>query len=78
MQAIAGALAVAVAPSEEATARKLRQAVEEFHTSIAHTANGMPTSGERSRHGARLSTGCVASTVPPVLSPRLGQKPQRR
>jgi len=78
MQSIAGDLEVAVATSEDATARKLLKAVEEFHTYIKNNANFIPNYGERYRHGERISTGFVESTVNQVISKRMVKKQQMR
>jgi hypothetical protein len=78
MQAIEGDLEVAVATSEDATARKLLKAVEEFHTYIKNNANFIPNYGERYRHGERISTGFVESTVNQVISKRMVKKQQMR
>src|SRR5262249_19239962 len=72
MQSIAGDLEVAVATSEDATARKLLKAVEEFHTYIKNNANFIPNYGER------YSTGFVESTVNQVISKRMVKKQQMR
>ena len=76
MQSIEGDLEVAVATSEDATARKLLKAVEEFHTYIENNANFIPNYGERYRHGERISTGFVESTVNQVISKRMVKKQQ--
>src|SRR5207344_1345081 len=47
MQSVEGDLEVAGATRAEATARKLRTAVEEFHTDIEHKAHVLPNYGER-------------------------------
>jgi hypothetical protein len=78
MQSIEGDLEVAVATSEDATARKLLKAVEEFHTYIANNANFIPNYGERYRNGERISTGFVESTVNQVISKRMVKKQQMR
>jgi hypothetical protein len=78
MQSIAGDLEVAVATSEDATARKLLKAVAEFHTYIKNNANFIPNYGERYRHGERISTGFVESTVNQVISKRMVKKQQMR
>jgi Plasmid pRiA4b ORF-3-like protein len=54
-------LDAAVAISGHGTARKLLQAVEEFHTCIEHNGGFMPNYGERYRQGERSSTGFVES-----------------
>src|SRR5712691_3874125 len=76
MQAVEGDLEVAVATSEDATARKLLKAVEEFHTYIENNANFIPNYGERYRNGERISTGFVESTVNQVISKRMVKKQQ--
>jgi hypothetical protein len=63
MQSIEMDLDAAVATSGHATARKLLKAVEEFHTYIEHNGGFIPNYGERYRHGERISTGFVESTV---------------
>jgi hypothetical protein len=73
---VEGDLAGAVATSRDGTARQRLQAVAECHTDIARQQACIPHDGERYRQGERLSTGCVASTVPQVLSQRRVQKPQ--
>jgi hypothetical protein len=69
---------VAVATSEDATARKLLKAVEEFHTYIENNAHFIPNYGERYRNGERVSTGFVESTVHYVVSKRMVKKQQMR
>jgi hypothetical protein len=59
-----------MATSGHATARKLLKAVEEFHTDIEHNGGFIPNDGERYRHGERISTGVVESTVNQVISKR--------
>jgi len=78
IQAVEGDLAVAVATSSESTARKLLQAVEEFHTSSRNNAGFMPNYGERYRHGERISPGFVESTVNQGGSKRMVKKQQMR
>jgi hypothetical protein len=75
IQTIEGDLAVAVATSNDGTARKLLKAMEEFHTYITNNAGFIPNYGERYRHGERISTGFVESTVNQVISKRMGKKP---
>src|SRR6266446_1042713 len=77
-QAVEGDLEVAVVTSENATARKLLKAVEEFHTYIENNANFIPNYGERYRQGERISTGFVESTVNQVISKRMVKKQQMR
>jgi hypothetical protein len=76
IQTIEGDLEVAVATSNDGTARKLLKAAEEFHTSITNNAGFIPNYGERYRHGERMSTGFVESTVNQVISKRMVKKPQ--
>ena len=76
MQAVESDLEVAVVTSENATARKLLKAVEEFHTYIENNANFIPNYGERYRQGERISTGFVESTVNQVISKRMVKKQQ--
>jgi hypothetical protein len=76
MQTIEGNLEVAVATSHDGTARKLLKAVEEFHTYIKNNAGFIPNYGERYRHGERISTGFVESTVNQVVSKRMVKKQQ--
>jgi hypothetical protein len=76
IQSVEGDLEVAVATSSESTARKLLKAVEEFHTYIENNAGFIPNYGERYRHGERISTGFVESTVNQVVSKRMVKKQQ--
>ena len=76
IQAVEGDLEVAVATSSHGTARKLLKAVEEFHTYIANNKSFIPNYGERYRHGERISTGFVESTVNQVISKRFCKKQQ--
>jgi hypothetical protein len=78
MQSVEGDLEVAVATSGDGTARKLLKAVEEFHTYITNNAGFIPNYGERYRHGERISTGFVESTVNQVVSKRMVKKQQMR
>ena len=66
----------AVPDTGNGTARKLRKAVEEFHTYIENNAGLIPNYGERYRHGERISTGFVESTVNQVVSKRMVKKQQ--
>src|SRR6266567_4074649 len=50
--------------------------VEEFHTYITNNASLIPNYGERYRHGERISTGFVESTVNQVVSKRMVKKQQ--
>jgi hypothetical protein len=76
IQSIEMDLDAAVATSGHGTARKLLNAVEEFHTSIENNGGFIPNDGERYRAGARISTGFVESTVKPVISKRFCTKQQ--
>ena len=78
IQSVEGDLEVAVATSSDGTARKLLKAVEEFHTYIRNNAGFIPNYGERYRHGERISTGFVESTVNQVVSKRMVKKQQMR
>jgi hypothetical protein len=78
IQSIEGDLEVAVATSGDGPARKLLKAVEEFHTYITNNAGFIPNYGERYRHGERISTGFVESTVNQVVSKRMVKKQQMR
>ena len=50
--------------------------MEEFHTYITNNAGFIPNYGERYRHGERISTGFVESTVNQVVSKRMVKKQQ--
>jgi hypothetical protein len=77
IQTIEGDLEVAVVmTSGDGTARKLLKVVEEFHTYITNNAGFIPNYGERYRHGERISTGFVESTVNQVVSKRMVKKQQ--
>jgi hypothetical protein len=76
VQSVEMDLDAAVATSGHATARKLLKAVEEFHTYIEHNGGFIPNYGERYRHGERISTGFVESTVNQVISKRFCKKQQ--
>ena len=76
VQSVEMDLDAAVATSGHATARKLLKAVEEFHTYIENNAGFIPNYGERYRHGERISTGFVESTVNQVISKRFCKKQQ--
>jgi hypothetical protein len=76
VQSVEMELDTAVATSGQATARKLLKAVEEFHTYIENNAGFIPNYGERYRHGERISTGFVESTVNQVISKRFCKKQQ--
>jgi hypothetical protein len=76
VQAVAMDLAAAVANDGHATTRKLLQAVEDFHTYIAHNQSFIPNYGERYHAGERISTGFVESTVNQVVSHRFCKRQQ--
>ena len=76
VQSVEMDLDAAVAATSNNTARKLLKAVEEFHTFIEHNQGFIPNYGERYRHGERISTGFVESTVDPVVSKRMVKKHQ--
>jgi hypothetical protein len=76
IQSVEGDLEVAVATSGNGTARKLLKAVEEFHTYIERNQGFIPNYSERYRHGERISTGFVESTVNQVVSKRMVKKQQ--
>jgi hypothetical protein len=76
IESVEGDLEVAVATSGERPARKLLKAVAEFHTYITNNAGFIPNYGERYRHGERISTGFVESTVNQVVSKRMVKKQQ--
>ena len=69
-------LDAAVAMSGQAIARKLLKAVEEFHTYNENNKGFIPNYGERHRHGERIGTGFVESTVNQVISKRFCKKQQ--
>jgi hypothetical protein len=76
IESVEGDLKVAVATSRESPSRKLLKAVGEFHTYIKNNAGFIPNYGERYRHGERISTGFVESTVNQVVSKRMVKKQQ--
>jgi hypothetical protein len=76
IESVEGDLEVAVATGRENPARKLLKAVVEFHTYITNNAGFIPNYGERYRHGERISTGFVESTVNQVVSKRMVKKQQ--
>ena len=76
MHTIKGNLEVVVAASGDGTARKLLKAVEEFHTYSTNNVGFIPNYGKRYRHGERISTGFVESTVNQVVSKRMVKKQQ--
>ena len=50
--------------------------MEEFHTYIENNGGFIPNYGERYRHGERISTGFVESTVHQVISKRFCKRQQ--
>ena len=52
-----------IANGSDGTARKRLNAVGEFHTDIENHQGFIPNSVEHYRHGERISTGFVESTV---------------
>jgi hypothetical protein len=76
VQSVEMDLDAAVATSGHATARKLLKAVEEIHTYIENNKSFISNYGERYRHGERISTGFVESTVNQVLSMRFCKRQQ--
>jgi hypothetical protein len=78
VQSVEMDLDAAVATRRDHTARKRRKAVEDFHPSSEPQKGFMPTDGERYRHGERISTGFVESTVNPVVSKRFCKTPPRQ
>ena len=57
---------------------KLLKAVQDFYTFIDRNRAFIPNYGERYRHGERISTGFVESTVNHVVSKRMVKKQQMR
>ena len=76
VQSIEMDLDAAVATRGHGTARRLLKAVEEFHTYLANNKGFIPSYGERYRHGERISTGFVESTVNQMISKRFCKKHQ--
>jgi hypothetical protein len=60
----------------DSTARKLRKAVEEFHTYIDRNRAFVPDYGEWYRYGERISTGFVELTVNQVIGERFCKRQQ--
>jgi hypothetical protein len=67
---VEGNLDAAAYESDDAIARKLCKAVQEFATYIERNGGFIPNYGERYRNGERISTGFVESTVNYVVSKR--------
>jgi hypothetical protein len=63
---------------EDAKIGKLCKAVQDFYTYIDRNQAFIPNYGERYRHGERISTGFVESTVNQVVSKRMVKKQQMR
>ena len=78
LQSLEGDLEAATYEDDNATARKLYQAVQEFTTYIERNGGFIPNYGERYRNGERISTGFVESTVNYVVSKRMVKKQQMR
>jgi len=75
-QSVAMDLDAAVATNGHGTARTLLKAVEAFHPYLEHNQGFIPNYGERYRHGERIRTGSVESTVKQVISTRFCTKQQ--
>src|SRR6266849_8633586 len=75
---VEGDLEAAAYESDDAIAGKLCKAVQEFSTYIERNGGFIPNYGERYRHGERISTGFVESTVNYVVSKRMVKKQQMR
>jgi hypothetical protein len=67
-----------VGSEETPAATKLTKAVHEFHGYIAANKAFIPNYGDRYRHGERIATGFVASTVNQVVSKRMVKQQQMR
>jgi len=78
LRSVEGDLEAAAYESNDATARKLCKAVQEFTTYIERNGGFIPNYGERYRSGERISTGFVESTVNYVVSKRMVKKQQMR
>jgi hypothetical protein len=76
VQSVEMDLDAAVANNDDRTARKLLKAIEEFHTYIENNQGFIPNYGERYRHGERISTSFVESTVNQVISKRFCKRQQ--
>ena len=63
---------------EENQPGKLLKALGEFETYIANNARFIPNYGDRYRHGEKIATGFVESTVNQVISQRLVKKQSMR
>ncbi|MDD2708675.1 MAG: ISKra4 family transposase [Verrucomicrobiae bacterium] len=58
--------------------QKLLKTIGEFHTYISRNRNFIVNYGERYRHGERISTAFVESTVNQVIDKRMSKKQQMR
>src|SRR3989442_14080015 len=74
--ALAMDLDVAVATTGDGTARKLLEAIEEFHTYIERNRALIPNYGERYRDGEGICTGFFASPGHQGITKRLCKKQQ--
>jgi hypothetical protein len=54
--------------------KRLLRTVSEFHHYIESNRDSIPNSGDRHRHGERISTAFAESTVNPVVSKRMVKK----
>jgi hypothetical protein len=66
------------ASEEMPTAAKLARTVREFHGYITANQAFIPNYGDPYRHGERIATGFVESTVNQVVSKRMVKKQQMR
>ncbi len=64
-------LDAAALESDDERTRKLLKAVKELHTYVKNIRPFIPNYGERFRHGERISTAFVESTVNQVVSKRM-------
>jgi len=64
--------------TDDATAQKLCKAVQEFSMHIERNGGFIPNDGQRYRHGERISTGFVESTVNSVVRKSMVKKQQLR
>jgi hypothetical protein len=71
-------LEMAAGDHGEDRSSKLLKVVQEFYTFIDHNRAFIPNYGERYRHGERISTRFVESTVNYVVSKRMVKKQQMR
>ena len=73
-----GDLEAAAYESDDAIARKLCKAVQEFATYIERNSSFIPNYGERYRCGEAISNAFVESAVNQVVSKRMVKKQQMR